>query len=420
MKILLLTDIPPCKGFPAGLVLDQLCRFLPHDSIACVSVTYSGLNVRISPDLQWIPIQYIRRPREVWPPILPIPHRLKEAIHLRLYRYNEVAIRRIAAETVEYGRAFRADTLWCTLEGQSLIRLAIPVAQGLGVPLLTEVFDPPTWELRDNIAHRLLKEKLLNEFANAIRYSRMCATASWLMAEKYAHDYGANTVAFLPSLEHRLAKPPAKEMNSGKELIIGLAGQVYATNEWKALVTALNAVDWKVGNRTVRIRLLGKYRKPLIANRTECIEHLGWQTQENTVKLLSEADILYCPYWLDPGFETEARLSFPSKLTTYLAAGRPVLFHGPEYASAAVFLKDNEAGFICNSNESSYIIKALTTLATDTSLYSSLAQKGRIAFEKHLTSSSLRKNFATFLQIEENSLVPTEQSIGSAPFGGIA
>jgi glycosyltransferase involved in cell wall biosynthesis len=405
MKILLLTDIPPCKNFTAGLVLDQLCRFLPHDSIACVSVTYSGLNVRISPDLQWIPIQYIRRPHEVWPPILPIPHRLKEAIHLRLYRYNDVAIRRITAKAVEYGRAFRADTLWCTLEGQSLIRLAIPVAQGLGVPLLTEVFDPPTWELRDNSAHRLLKERLLNEFANAIRYSRMCATASWLMAEQYAHDYGANTVAFLPSLEHRFAMPPAKEMNSGKELIIGLAGQVYATNEWKALVTALNAADWKVGNRTVRIRLLGKYRKSLIADRAERIEHLGWHTQENTVKLLSEADILYCPYWLDPGFKTEARLSFPSKLATYLAAGRPVLFHGPEYASPAQFLKENEAGFACHSNEASHLIEALTTLATDMSLYSRLTYNGRIAFDKYLTLYSLRKSFARFLGVEEDFLV---------------
>jgi glycosyltransferase involved in cell wall biosynthesis len=310
---------------------------------------------------------------------------------------------------VKFGQAFQADMIWCTLETQALIRLAIPVAQGLGVPLLTEVFDPPTWELRDASAHRLSQKMMLEELAKAIRYSRMCATASWPMAEQYAHDYGTSVVAFLPSLPSRSAMPPSQEMNNGQELVIGLAGgRVYAIAEWRALTAALDAVDWQIGRRTVRIRVLAKHRPPLINNRSGCIEYLGWQTQESAVKLLSEADILYCPYWFDPVFEEEARLSFPSKLTTYLAAGRPVFFHGPEYAAPAIFLKDNEAGFLCHSNETSHIIDALTALATDTSLYSRLTQNGRTAFEKYLTLSSLRQSFATFLGVEEDSFVPAE------------
>ena len=405
MKILLLTDIPPCKNFPAGLVLDQLCRFLPRGSIACFVVLDQALSARISPDLEWIPTQYMQRPRQT----LELPqylNRLNSTAHLFLYYYNVLTIRHVADQVVRYGRAFGTDTLWCTLEGQSLIRLALPVTTELGVPLLTEVFDPPTWELRAHSAHRISNGRLLTEFAKTVRTSRACATASWPMAREYAEKYGTGTVAFLPSLDPCIALPPAAELHYANELVIGLAGKVYATQEWKALIAALDAVDWKIGRRTVRITLLGSYGPPLSANRPVCIEYLGWHTQENSVKLLSEADILYCPYWFDPTFETEARLSFPSKLTTYLAAGRPVLFHGPEYASPAQFLKDNEAGLACYSNKRADIIDALTTLATDKELYSKLTHNGRTAFDKYFTLSSLRKSFATFLGVEEDFLAP--------------
>src|SRR6266446_1772314 len=64
MKILLLTDIPPCKNFTAGLVLDQLVRFLPPGSVACFAVVNPEVNARLSVDLNWIPVEYVKKPRE--------------------------------------------------------------------------------------------------------------------------------------------------------------------------------------------------------------------------------------------------------------------------------------------------------------------------------------------------------------------
>ncbi|MCJ7743688.1 MAG: glycosyltransferase [Dehalococcoidales bacterium] len=213
------------------------------------------------------------------------------------------------------------------------------------------------------------------------------------------------TVALLPSLHPGIAVPPAHRINSGGDLIIGLAGQIYATEEWQALLTALDTVGWKIRGRDVRIRLLGRWPR-INASSPLRIEYLGWHTQEHTVKLLSEADLLYCPYWFDPVFETEARLSFASKLTTYFAAGRPVLFHGPDYAAPAAFLKENDAGFICNSNNQPRIIDALNTLAADEELCFRLASNARLAFDKHLTLDTLRSKFAEFLGVDENFLLP--------------
>jgi glycosyltransferase involved in cell wall biosynthesis len=405
MKILLLADIPPCKNFTAGLVLDQLCRFLPRGSIACFTVSVRELNAKISPDLEWIPIQYEYRPKEtstIFSKRIPSLHTL---VNLGLYMYNGRAIRRIASKAIKFGRSFGADTLWCTLQGPTQLRLALPVATGLGIPLLTEIYDPPAWILRAQSTPNVLQAILLRKFDTILRKSHACATASWPMAQQYAERYDTKTVALLPSLDQSVALPPAISINSGKELVIGMAGQIYATEEWKALIHALDSVHWKICDRDVRIRLLGRWASFNVVNPVR-IEYLGWHTQEKSVELLSEADILYLPYPFDPAFETEARLSFPSKLTTYFAAGRPVLFHGPAYASPWEFLVQNEAGYRCETNDQVHIIDALSTLTTDMGLYSRLTHNGRIAFDKYLTLSSLRQSFATFLGVEEDFLVP--------------
>jgi glycosyltransferase involved in cell wall biosynthesis len=120
--------------------------------------------------------------------------------------------------------------------------------------------------------------------------------------------------------------------------------------------------------------------------------------------------VLYCPYWFDSNFKDEAKLSFPSKLTTYLAAGRPVFFHGPEYSSPARFLRENEAGLCCYSLSTEEIIKTLTKLVSDKRQYMMLSQNGSVAFKEYLTLESMRRSFADFLQVDQDFLVEVNSS----------
>jgi glycosyltransferase involved in cell wall biosynthesis len=126
------------------------------------------------------------------------------------------------------------------------------------------------------------------------------------------------------------------------------------------------------------------------------IRLMGWRSQEDTLRILAEADVLYCPYWFDPAFEEEARLSFPSKLTSYLAAGRAVLFHGPEYASPSRFLVEHDAGLCCHSLDPVAVTESLCRLFGDADLYRRLTAHGRRAFDEHLTMDCLRKSFLDF------------------------
>jgi glycosyltransferase involved in cell wall biosynthesis len=309
------------------------------------------------------------------------------------------SVRWVAKDVVAFGREFGADRVWCVLEGQTLIRLALPVARALKVPLYTQVLDPPNWWLRDNRVDGLTTGAVLRRFEKTLRASACCAAVSAPMADEYSQHLGARAVAVMPGLPSALARPPMESPSHSEELTLGLAGQVYASREWDALMSALRSVEWRVCGRPVRIVVLGR-RASLSAEAPARIEYLGWRPQSETIDILSRLDALYCPYWFDPAFETEARLSFPSKLASYLAAGRPVLFHGPEYASPARFLKDNEAAFFCHSLEPGEIVERLADVVRDPAAYATVTRNGRRAFDRYLTTASMKAQFYKFLGLD--------------------
>ncbi|HEY5997221.1 MAG TPA: glycosyltransferase, partial [Candidatus Deferrimicrobiaceae bacterium] len=296
-----------------------------------------------------------------------------------------------------------AESLWCILEGQTMIRLARPVSKALRLPLRSWAWDAPGWWLRENGVDRITTAFAVREFGAVLRESASFGAASWAMAERYSKLYGVRAVPVIPGLDGRLARTASGAFHDEGRLVIGMAGQLYASQEWEALMRALDAAGWKLSGRDVTVRLMGA-RASLSAPGYRRIEYLGWGSQAETVAAMAGADILYCPYWFAPEYEEEARVGFPSKLTTYLAAGRPVLFHGPAYASPARFLEENGAALHCDSNEPRTVLSALERLAGDAGLREGLAERGGRAFADHLTLGKTRERFAGFLGVSPDDL----------------
>jgi len=404
-KILLLTDIPPCKSLTAGLVLDQLCRFLPKGSIACFAIVNPAVKARITADLDWIPVEYYVKPcesRRVFSDTFSAVN--KTCSYLMEYYSELVLSRRITGRVREFAERFKPDMLWCVIQGQTEVHLASKVADLLGIPLLIQIWDPLYFWMDSHIPDEVTRNRILRKFEKILRSCDGFFAASTIMAEQYHRDYGVRTVPFLPSLDERLALPPAEEINPGSEFIIGGAGKLYPAEVWHALFKALDSVDWQIEKRNVRIRLLAQ-DAVLHAEGKMNFEFLGWRSQNEAIQLLSEADLLYCPYWFDPYYEEITKLSFPGKLTTFLATGRPVMFHGPQDASPARFLRAHDTGVLCHSLEPHEIVAVLSAVIKDRERYAILARNGRHAFDRHLTLKSMRRNFAEFLMIDESLLL---------------
>ena len=417
MKILLLTDIPPCQNFTAGLVLAQLCRFLPRGSLACFTILNPHLKPHLCPDLDWIPIEIVSKPNEFgqyWP--LPRPYGIVTALPIENYR-RLVLAPRLRAQAARFARAQNVDMIWAVLQGQTIVRVAGKLATNLGLPLVTQVWDPLGWWLRAHGVDRWNRRVARRLFDKTIRQSVSCITASWAMAAQYEKSYGVRSIPVIVGHDLNAAASPPPRLRNEREFVIGMAGQFYASAEWENLLAALNFAGWQVAGRSVRLKVLGGQPPPVgVPERTD---FLGWKSPAEAIQVLAdETDVLYCPYPFTPVMEEVARLSFPSKLPLYFAAGRPVVFHGPANSSPARYLAERRAGVLCTELAPAAIYNELERLAILPKLYAQTVQNARVASERDFTLEGMRGRFFAALGItaQGRDCPASTKAITKSPF----
>jgi hypothetical protein len=272
----------------------------------------------------------------------------------------------------------------------------------LNVPLRTQVWDPLEWWLRAHGVDPLNRARDLALFDRAIRGSVICATASWAMAESYQTKYGTSCAKVVASLQRTLGRRPEPQLRMPKEVAIGMAGQFYADQAWNQLVKALNFAGWQIDGGRVVVRVLGNQRPEGVPDQN--LDFLGWKPQEEVVEILSRTcDILYCPYPFEPRMAEVARLSFPSKIPTYLAAGRPIIFHGPDYAGPWRYLRERGAAYLCGSLEPSAVYNGLSHMVEDKALYAAIAKAAQDAFIADFTLEQMEKDVRRFLGYPESA-----------------
>jgi hypothetical protein len=142
---------------------------------------------------------------------------------------------------------------------------------------------------------------------------------------------------------------------------IGFAGSLYAKQEWNALIVALDALQWKLDGKTVRIVFVGAFPTRGAMNGRN-VELCGFQDEHATQVILENCDAAYLPYWISLEYKLVAQTSFPSKLVTYISAGLPVLFHGPTYAECFELIARSDIGVSCASHKTPDLHAALSHL----------------------------------------------------------
>jgi hypothetical protein len=398
MKVLLISDIPPCDDFTAGIVLSAMVRFLPRGTICCFAVVNPLVAFRMSPEFGSIPVEFHRKPLENW---TWLPQRFPfNGFASLVSRSGETytsgrQVKSLIAKAIAFGRKQQVDRVWAVLQGQTTIRMALAVAEGLNVPLHCQVWDPFSWWAKANRLDDHTTRKTQELFNQTIERSAAVATASHPMADDFRNRFHTKAIPVISSYPRAMARSPAAEPHPGASVAIGIAGQFYAADEWLRLLVAPEAANRSVGGCRVNIVAMGPARPP--AMRSSHVTFLGWKPQTEAVGLLNGCDFLYCPYPFDPAMEEVARQSFPSKLVLYLAAGRPVIFHGPDYSAAARYIADKGCGILALSLPAESILLEIEKMVRNHQLYSEMASKAHRAFLKDFTLESMARSFNDFI-----------------------
>lgn len=398
MKILLLSDVPPCENLTGGLVLSAMVRLVPRDEICCFAAINSILDIQFNPELANIPIEVYAKPNEswAWTPQRRFLRTPFSVVSLAgEFITEQTAVRALTRRAVAFGRKQGVDRVWAVLQGQTIIRMAQAVADQLDVPLYTQVWDPFSWWAKANCLDDITTRRVQSMFDKAIRHSRCVATASEQMAKLYRDRFGVSAMPVIASHPKSMAKTPDLASNDDAPIVIGMAGQFYASSEWLQLLHALRASKWKVAGRSVRIVVLGPQPPPGVID--SHVSFLGWKSQPDAAFVLSQCDILYCPYPFDPGMKEVSLYSFPSKLVLYLAAGRPILFHGPDYSAPAHYINRRKCGLIASRLVATAAYNELERLVRDPAAYRAMASNAQAAFTSDFTLESMDRSFNMFI-----------------------
>ena len=394
MKILLISDIPPCDDFTAGIVLSAMIRFLPRGTICCFAVVNPLLPLRMSSEFSSIPVEFHRKPVENWswlpgaPPLGKFSSMASSAAEDYIGRSQ---VEPLIERAVAFGREQQVDRVWAVLQGQTTIRMALAVAQRLNVPLHSQVWDPFSWWVRANRIGDRTARDIQDLFDATIRGSAAVATASQPMAELYRDRFDVKALPVILGCPVACT-PPALAI--GESLVIGMAGQFYAADEWLQLLRVLESVHWTVAGRRVSIVAMGPTKPP---SAYAHVTFLGWKPQPEALKLLSGFDLLYCPYPFDPAMREVAEFSFPSKLVLYLAAGRPVLFHGPDFSAPAHYIASKGCGIVVTDLAAATLLTEIERLVGDRSRYAETAAKAQAAFREDFTLESMARSVHDFI-----------------------
>jgi hypothetical protein len=318
------------------------------------------------------------------------------------WRFRGGALARQVDEIEDLARRESVDLIWSVLGAVSTIHLSCHLMKRINVPLVCTEWDSPQYFALCLPMSLLPWDVVFDEYRwlleRAVRVSVMSETGRRVFREQYNVDAIPWTHG-IRSTHWR----PARAGDATTDLAIAFAGSLYCKREWNALMQALHRARWTVQGRNARVHFIGRFPR-LFARRGEGVVEHGPQTFPRTLDLLASMDIAYLPYWLDPKWSYAVRTAFPSKLTSYVAAGLPLLYHGPRDSSVSRFLQDYPVGLECDTLNPSTILRCLERLAGDQSLLDRATAARQSALENELGHHVMLARFAQLLGIDRGEL----------------
>lgn len=402
MHVLLFSDMPPCENYTAGIVLNRLCGFLLEEghAVSCYTVKIPSVDAFIPQDkADHIKYKTVPMPSEAW-------GRFGAAASFVMNNFSAtVRLPQIARDVARFARRQGCDMLWGVVQGQATIRIIRQAAKLTGIPYVVQAWDPSEWWLDANKFDRITKTLVMREYDRLIHGSKCFIAPSWAMAEDYEKKYGVRAVPVLPGLKSGVLHTTRKPDDA---YIIAFAGQFYASDELLCLIHCIEKLKSYNGKRIV-IRIYGA-DESIDFQAFNYVEKYSWIPQEKLIEALAEADLLYCPYGFSAEFKKIATLSFPSKLGTYLKAGKPVLFHGPEYSSPYKFLKKYDAAYFCTELDEQALIRALISIMEHND-HSAMVLRAQDIFTENLTEEVMKRNFFRVFNLPVTKRSSTEMRV---------
>jgi len=240
---------------------------------------------------------------------------------------------KLADEVTDLARRTNAIGVWVILHGAT-IGIAARLAR-TGIPMHATVHDDPVHAtaLRSR-RFALFAPLIARDFRYSLRQAQSVDVVCRSMGERYERKFGVKS-----KILHRgLVTPPAPSPTYDLQrdgLTMGVLGNVYSYKQLPLLGQAVEAAAKGLGVRG-RVVVCGNgFGARLKEDMKGAIdvEATGHIPEQDCISILQRCGLLYLNYPFGWNDRVLGQTSFPTKLSTYIYASRPILLHIPEGTS---------------------------------------------------------------------------------------
>jgi len=252
------------------------------------------------------------------------------------------------------------DEYWIVSHNEGL-RLAVELSRQQSRPVHMTVHDDWAGALcARSIRYRFLSTQAKNMTIAALKAVTSFDVVSIGMRNYYQQLSGRTGEIchrFLP--ENSIKKVAPGETHNGK-VIVGHIGSIYDRNDFIAFLSVFSEFFKAIGQEP----LLKMWGCHLTINNIpsalrDYVVFYPTLPEDEVIPLLSTCNFLYAMYPLSKSLSIFSQTSLPTKLSSYLQVGLPVLGHGPANSSLAEFLNAHNLGTMWSSNQKDDGFKSL-------------------------------------------------------------
>jgi len=252
---------------------------------------------------------------------------------------------------VQQMAAIECDAYWIVSHNEGL-RLALELTRQQSRPVHLTVHD----DWAGALCARSVRYRFMGGWADKLTAATLKAVDSFDVISAGMRNYYKVLSGKEGEICHRYLQPDAimhPGVNGDDEnavVTIGHIGSIYDKNDFVAFLSLLREF-FNAKGKTPLVKMWGCHltANDIPASLKGTVSFYDTLPEEKVIPELSACHFVYAMYPLSKALGLFSRTSLPTKLTSYLQAGRPVFGHGPADSTLAAFVTANGLGAMWTS-----------------------------------------------------------------------
>jgi glycosyltransferase involved in cell wall biosynthesis len=320
---------------------------------------------------------------------------------------DELRSLRVSARLRAWIQGFAPDIVYAHLYNLPVMSLVDQISDEFGYPLALQINDDwPSFLYRNGVLQGIVRSHMERKLRSLIDRAVSLMAISDAMAAEYETRYGRTFLPFHNPVDLQRWDALAETCGGESEgppddrLRVVYTGKVASTNASSILDVAEVISDMSMHGQRISLQVnTPDVGSPAVARMAACQGVVVTPAGEycRVPSLMRAADVLLLPMDFDERSVRWMRLSMPTKVSEYLASGRPVLTYAPRGSAVAEYARSRGWSLLVDERDPAAVRRALELLIEDGALRKEMGHRARQCVAESHDSTRVRAQFRAAL-----------------------